>query len=116
MSVSRTSMRLATAALVAAIGLGATSTLGAGTFPVLAGAGWDTAPTSPTDSTDGAGWDVAPTVVLASSIDGAGWDVAPATTDGAGWDVAPATTNDGSDGAGWDSAPTDPSTDGAGWD
>ncbi|MFB7579339.1 hypothetical protein [Streptomyces hydrogenans] len=99
MSVSRTSMRLATAALVAAIGLGATSTLGAGTFPVLAGAGWDTAPTSPTDSTDGAGW-----------------DVAPATTDGAGWDVAPATTNDGSDGAGWDSAPTDPSTDGAGWD
>ncbi|GGR21290.1 hypothetical protein [Streptomyces roseolus] len=104
MSVSRTSMRLATAALVAVIGLGATSTLGAGAVPALAGAGWDTAPTAPTDSTDGAGWDVAPTVVLASSIDGAGWDVAPTTT------------NDGSNGAGWDSAPTDPSTDGAGRD
>ena len=37
MSVSRTSMRLATAALVAAIGLGPTSTLGAGTFPALDG-------------------------------------------------------------------------------
>ncbi|MFJ5781575.1 hypothetical protein [Streptomyces hydrogenans] len=112
MSVSRTSMRLVTAALVAVIGLGATSTLGATALPALAGAGWDTVPT---DSTDGAGWDVAP-VVLASSIDGAGWDIAPTTTDdstdGAGWDVAPATT----DGAGWDSVPTDPSTDGAGWD
>ncbi|MFI8767396.1 hypothetical protein ACIGN6_21120 [Streptomyces sp. NPDC053792] len=119
MSVSRTSMRLAAAALVTVIGLGATSALAEQAGPALAGAGWDVAPAS---SGDGAGWDVAPL-----TTDGAGWDTAPADsttvvladgpTDGAGWDVAPLTT----DGAGWDTAPadsttTDPSTDGAGWD
>ncbi|MFD0367771.1 hypothetical protein [Streptomyces sp. NPDC059071] len=102
MSVSRTSMRLAAAALVTVIGLGTASALGADSLPALAGAGWDTVPTTPADSTDGAGWDTAP-VTLAADGDGAGWDVAPLTTDGG-------------DGAGWDSAPTDPSTDGAGWD
>ncbi|XIE78566.1 hypothetical protein AB6O49_11420 [Streptomyces sp. SBR177] len=60
MSVSRTSMRLAAAALVTVIGLGTASALDAGTLPALAGAGWDTAPTTPTDSADGAGWDTAP--------------------------------------------------------
>lgn len=105
MSVSRISMRLAAAALVTVIGLGTASTLDAGTLPSIAGAGWDTAPTTPTDSTDGAGWDTAP-LTLAADGDGAGWDVAPLTTEG----------TDGTDGAGWDSVPTDPATDGAGWD
>ncbi|MFF6885465.1 hypothetical protein ACFY9F_20100 [Streptomyces sp. NPDC012421] len=111
MSVSRTSMRLAAAALVTVIGLGTTSALTIGSGAALAGAGWDVAPTS---SGDGAGWDSAPadattgstTVILAGGpTDGAGWDVAPLTTDGAGWDTAPA-----------DATVTDPSTDGAGWD
>lgn len=88
MSVSRTSMSLAAAVLVAVIGLGSASALNSSEFGSLAGAGWDTTPA------------------------GAGWDSAPATLAGAGWDTAPVTAT----GAGWDAAPINPSTNGAGWD
>lgn len=67
MSVSRTSMSLAAAVLVSAIGLGSASVLGSSEPGSRAGAGWDTAPVT----LAGAGWDAAP---LDPSTDGAGWD------------------------------------------
>ncbi|MFI8514026.1 hypothetical protein ACIGHB_23145 [Streptomyces sp. NPDC085460] len=68
MSVSRTSKRLAAAALVTVLGLGSTSALGTVAGTTLAGAGWDTAPTV---TLAGAGWDSA---LVDPSTNGAGWD------------------------------------------
>ncbi len=66
MSVSRTSMSLATAVLVTVIGLGSASALDNGAHNTVAGAGWGVAPVT----TDGADSDAAP---IDPSTNGAGW-------------------------------------------